>query len=86
MSGSIVEVVCERVRESAVLLKRSGRFLDVQAFGDRLNVVVDDPHNAVIDIRAILAASSIPVGDTRRIAPSLENVFISMVSGAESAR
>jgi ABC-2 type transport system ATP-binding protein len=81
--GAVVEVVCEEVRAAALLLRGTPGFQEVQMFGDRLNVVVGDPGEGRARIRTILSAGGIPVLKERIVPPSLENVFISVVSAAQ---
>ncbi|NTU51194.1 MAG: hypothetical protein HGA94_01990, partial [Candidatus Aminicenantes bacterium] len=57
---------------------------EVQLFGDRLNAVVADPDRDIPLAEAALAAAGIPVLQRRVLAPSLENIFISVTSSASS--
>jgi ABC-2 type transport system ATP-binding protein len=80
MKGEIVEIVCSDIRKSFSLLKQNEAVQEVQAFGDRLNIVV---HNAQKDMPAVvgqLERERIQLQDWRVIAPSLENVFISLMT------
>jgi ABC-2 type transport system ATP-binding protein len=79
MKGEVVELVTETVRPASALLKlRAG--VEVQTFGDRLNVVVKDSRTDLPRLRQILEGEGIPVSSVRTISPSLENVFISLLS------
>ncbi len=80
MKGEIVEVVCSDIRRSYSLLKRSGKVREVQAFGDRLNVVVGKAQDDMPAVVGQLQGDGIQVQDWRVIAPSLENVFISLMT------
>ncbi len=84
MRGTIVEIVVADVRRAFAVLKRLGRAREVQLFGDRLNVVVDDPGKEVPAIEAALAGEAIPILQKRTLAPSLENVFISVTETSRS--
>ncbi len=79
MTGEIIEVVCENVRAAQSLLKRHRKVLEVQAFGDRLNVVLQDPKE-IAGIRKALSEGGITVQSWRKVEPSLENVFISLIT------
>lgn len=79
MRGAILEVVCDAIRPAAALLARAPGVRDVQVFGDRLNVIVDDEAAAPALLGA-LAAAGMAVADSRFIHPTLENVFISMTA------
>lgn len=84
MQGVVVELVCDRIREAAGVLRRLPAVKEVQAFGDRLNVVVGRQEDLHL-LQAALAQSGIPVAGTRAVGASLENVFISLLAGNESA-
>ena len=80
MNGTIVELVCGDIRRAAGLLKSQNLAREVQAFGDRLNVVLDDEKKGMKKILEVLKSNSIEVTDRRVVSPSLENVFISLLS------
>jgi len=84
MRGTIVEIVTPDVRRSFSVLKRLGRGREVQLFGDRLNVVVDDPDKEIPAIEAALGDEGIPILQKRILPPSLENVFISVTETSPS--
>jgi ABC-2 type transport system ATP-binding protein len=56
---------------------------DIQTFGDRLNVVLDDVNKARPEIERKLGESSLRILDWRRVPPSLENVFIELTREAD---
>jgi ABC-2 type transport system ATP-binding protein len=80
MKGDVIEIVLERVRDAFILIKGSSLVREVQAFGDRLNVIVDDARRDYPPIAAVMSAAGIPVDSHRVIIPSLENVFISLLT------
>ena len=87
MHGEVIEVICNRIREAASLLKeRAGAacpgLTGVQVFGDRLNLVVTESRTSFPSIERLLRNNGITVAEWRIITPSLENVFISLVSAA----
>jgi len=84
MRGEVIEVVCADIRKAFEVLKRPPALGEVQAFGDRLNIVVG---NAAADFPAIAARlreAGIVAIDRRVIPPSLENVFISVMKARET--
>lgn len=87
MEGSIVEFTVSDVRRAAGLLPRGEEpwCQELQLFGDRFDVRTSDTERTLEIITAVLAAESITVFDAREVAPSLENVFISMLQRRESA-
>ena len=88
MKGTVIEVVCADTRRAFAVLKRTADVREVQLFGDRLNLVVNDPDRDWPGIESRLEQEGIGVLDRRIIPPSLENVFISVTGShpAEQAR
>ena len=84
MRGTVVEIVCPEIRKAFGILKALSGIREVQLFGDRLNAVVDDPAREIPRIESALSAEGIPVLGTRRLQPSLENVFVSVTESARS--
>jgi ABC-2 type transport system ATP-binding protein len=80
MHGEVIEIVCNPIREAVVLLKALPGVREIQAFGDRLNVVVDHDGKAQTRLATVLRSHSVSVVSTRTIAPSLENVFLSLLT------
>ncbi len=86
MQGTVVEIVCAEIRRGFAVLKTVPGVREVQLFGDRLNAVVDDPGKELPLVEAALTAAGIPIAQTRILAPSLENVFISVTQAGPSPR
>jgi len=80
MKGTLIEIVCPDIRGSFKLLKHFPVVTEVQAFGDRLNIVVNDAANDIPKIISYLAENKLTVEEWRLVPPSLENVFISLLS------
>ncbi|HUL43522.1 MAG TPA: ABC transporter ATP-binding protein [Bacteroidota bacterium] len=87
MNGEVVEIVCDHVRDGFLLLKNNPERLsrEVQAFGDRLNVIVDDSSKDMLPIESLLRSNGITVEGWRVIPPSLENIFVSLLTHPEHA-
>lgn len=85
MKGEIVELVCSDIRRSFSLLKRNEAVKEVQAFGDRLNLLVELANRDMPRIVAQLKDNAIDVAEWRTIPPSLENIFISLLSETQSS-
>jgi ABC-2 type transport system ATP-binding protein len=83
MKGEIVEVVCDKVRQASIALAGHPRVSEVQTFGDRLNIVLGSASRDLADVRTTLAANGVTVRTARVIPPSLENVFISLLTKPE---
>ena len=80
MKGEVIEVVCQRVRDAANIIKANPQIRDVQTFGDRLNIIVEDSRLIYPIIKQSLHERNIEVDVWRVISPSLENIFISLMS------
>ncbi|MCJ7644813.1 MAG: ABC transporter ATP-binding protein [Candidatus Aminicenantes bacterium] len=78
MKGEVVEVICGEIRRAFDLLRGRPDAGEVQIFGDRLNLVVDNTERDFPAVAARLREAGIEVSDWRKIPPSLENVFISV--------
>lgn len=80
MRGEVIEIVCDRVRDGLRLLRAHAGIREVQAFGDRLNVIVDRAERDAPIVESALREKGIRIASARVIAPSLENVFISLLT------
>jgi ABC-2 type transport system ATP-binding protein len=85
MHGILIELVCTEIRRAFFLLKEFPVVREVQAFGDRLNIVVSQQDPDVQRVTAHLEKNSIRVTEWRAVPPSLENVFISLLSHQHTA-
>ena len=83
MVGEILEIVCDSVRDASALLKEETGGAEVQAFGDRIHVIERSGASRESAIRRTLERGRIRVTGIRRIEPSLENVFISLLRHEE---
>ncbi|MCX8011171.1 MAG: ABC transporter ATP-binding protein [Ignavibacteria bacterium] len=74
----VIELICEDIKKSANVLKSQTQY-DVQLFGDRLNVIVENPEKEIENIKSVLQANSIKILEYRFTSLSLENVFIHLI-------
>lgn len=81
MDGEVFEIVCEKVRIAANVLKSEFDF-DIQLFGDRLNIIIQQKEKDLDAILKVLAENKITVSTSRIITPTLENLFINMIKKA----
>jgi ABC-2 type transport system ATP-binding protein len=84
MRGDVAEIVCDRVRDAFKILKEHRPVREIQAFGDRLNVILDRGTKSLAQLESVLRANGISIVSTRIIPPSLENVFISLLTSTET--
>jgi ABC-2 type transport system ATP-binding protein len=83
MPGQVIEIVCSPVREAFRALKGRPEIMEVQAFGDRLNIVVRDAKRDTPAVERILRGAGVSLIAVRGISPTLENVFISLLTHRE---
>ncbi len=79
MDGVIVEILCDEIYNAAKILKELESVREVQTFGDRINIVLEDYDTVYPVVDRTLEANNITVYSSRVISPSLENVFISLM-------
>ena len=79
INKQVIEIVCSPVRKAYELVKTQTEF-EVQMFGDRIDVMVNNYEKEYKVIQNILQNNGIEIISNRLISASLENVFISLVS------
>ncbi len=91
--GRVVEIRPSQPRRAAGLLRERAKgdrplngvkgtvpSYSVGLFGDRVHLLSDDPRAAGADATRLLAAAGFTVHESREIEPSLEDVFVSVLS------
>ncbi len=81
MGKQVVEIVASPIREAYKIIRENPGF-EVQIFGDRINVVVDNYETDYFKIKQLLKSENIQIKDNRLITPTLENVFIHLIKEA----
>ena len=85
MPGALLEVRTPAPRRTAAVLRAHLTGATVGLFGDRVHVAAADPAAAEVAIRAAVAAAGLELASLRRIAPSLEDVFVSVLAAPPAA-
>jgi len=80
LDGVLLEVRADRPRAAATVLRQAFPAHAVNLFGERVHVVTRDPEATGKTIQSALAQEGIIVGSVRPAEPSLEDVFISVLS------
>lgn len=80
MSGSLVEIRAAEPRRAVVLLREQFGAEAVGLFGDRVHVLTPDAESAAAEAGLIFAKAGLAVESIRRIEPSLEDVFVSVLA------
>ena len=75
----VIEIVCNPVRKAYSLIKERTDF-EIQMFGDRVDVMVNNYANDYSNLEKLLKENGINIISNRSISASLENVFIHLVS------
>ena len=86
MPGGLLEVCTPAPRRTAALLREKLAGASVGLFGDRLHVAARDPAAAEAEIRRLVAWADFGPLTVRPIEPSLEDVFISVLSRQSTPR
>jgi ABC-2 type transport system ATP-binding protein len=86
MPGALLEVRTPEPRRTAALLRERLVGATVGLFGDRVHVAARDPAAAETQIRQLVAAAGFEPLTVRPIEPSLEDVFVSVLSPPPDSR
>jgi ABC-2 type transport system ATP-binding protein len=85
MRGATLEVRTRNPRRAVAVLKEKLELHSVALFGDRLHLVTDDPDGTQMRITAICAEAGIVVDEMRKVPPSMEDVFVSVLQSESGA-
>jgi ABC-2 type transport system ATP-binding protein len=83
MHGEVIEIECDDPGRAIQLLNGLGIFEEVALYGISIHVVSASAEAHMLRIKSVLAENQINVTAIARIAPSLEDVFISSAREAE---
>ena len=83
MRGSILELRASDPRRATAVLREHLGATSVGLFGDRVHVVTADPQAARRQVEQIMAGGDLKVEDLRPMEPSLEDVFVSVLTEKE---
>jgi ABC-2 type transport system ATP-binding protein len=86
MRETIIELRTDQPREALAAIRREMPETSAGMFGDRLHLASAEPERIIAAARAALAAAGIEIVDIRPIAPTLEDVFISMMAEEEAVQ
>jgi ABC-2 type transport system ATP-binding protein len=81
INKEIIEIVSPEARKAYKLVQQNMKN-EVQLFGDRINVVVNSYEKDFPGIENLLKQNEVTIESSRKIPPSLENVFIHLVKEA----
>ena len=81
LKDQIIEIVCSPIRDAYNIIKVNTKY-EVQMYGDRLNVALKNYDDQYPVLEKLLTKNNVQIIDHRVITPSLENVFIHLISKA----
>lgn len=76
--NTVLEIVCTPARKAYDLILASGDD-EVQLFGDRVNVILDNKAGSEEKVVKLLKDNEIIINDLRKTSPTLENAFIHLL-------
>jgi len=80
MRGELLELICAPQRRAKEVLSALPGVLSVQVFGERLHVWMENAERDRPVVENALRQSQVMVAHVRRVAPNLEDVFVSMLA------
>ena len=83
MKGQLLLVECEPLGPALELLQGAPGVEDAAVFGSSIHAVTENAAEAIPAIRNFLASKQIRVGRVEEIAPTLEDVFVSLTAARE---
>ena len=79
MGGQVMELVCQDIKKAAKVISEELGPVNVQTFGDRLNVMMADREKQWPGLIEKLATAGVECDKWQEVSPSLENVFIKLM-------
>ena len=80
LGGTLYEIACAPLGAALQALAQAPGVIEAAIFGDKLHVVLGAGGLGPADLPGRLAAQGIEAGAARAVAPSLEDVFVQLVS------
>jgi drug efflux transport system ATP-binding protein len=80
LNGRVIELAAHPKETARAVAGADPEVEDVLAFGDRFHLRVTDPAGPLARLPASLASAGVEVARLRPIAPSIEDVFISLLA------
>jgi ABC-2 type transport system ATP-binding protein len=85
LGGTLYELECSTLGAALEALRQAPGVIDAAIFGDKLHVLLERAEGAS-DLRPLLARQGIQAGAPHVITPSLEDVFVQLVSRPHAAQ
>jgi len=79
LAGEMLEVRTEDVAAARLIAAQVDGVVEVQVYGDRLHVMVDDAGKRARDVADAIRRSGVAVESVRQVSPRMEEAFISLI-------
>ena len=86
LGGELFEIGCTPLGAAVKALADAPGVVEAAIFGDKLHVVLGDGGLSAADLPGFLGRRGIRASSARRVTPSLEDVFVQLVSGGQEQR
>ena len=86
LGGELFEIGCTPLGAALQVLTDAPGVVEAAIFGDKLHVVLGEGGLTAADLPGFLGERGIHAEPARRVAPSLEDVFVQLVSGGRERR
>jgi ABC-2 type transport system ATP-binding protein len=86
VQGDLLAIVTNDLNTAEALMQKLDGISEVQVYGDRLHVFVDDAKRRTPEIQTALEAAGIRVATIRQTMPHLQEVFVSLVTHQADGR
>ena len=78
---TLIELTCENHVRAAKALSASGRFVNVQSYGDRIHISgVGKAEQVSAQAEAVLSTSGLRICKMKQVRPSIEDVFVELLN------
>jgi len=84
LHGTLLQIRSAAPHEAYRAVRAEGRWASAHLFGERLHVLAEDPEAATRDLTGLLAAAGIGDVEVQPVPPTLEDVFIELISRADT--
>jgi len=85
MPEEVLEVLCERPQDAMGEIEKVRGVKEVALFGKGLHVVAEDGEATAAMVRSLLKERGYEIARVEKIAPSLEDVFVSLIEARDRA-
>ncbi len=86
VQGELLAVITRELQIAEPIAQKLDGVFEVQVYGDRLHVFVDDANRRAPEIESALNAAGARVTQVRRAVPHLQEAFISLLSKEDEGR